>query len=293
MASGLSRRPLPGACYPRAAMPASDWDAATYHRVSAPQVSWGRKVLAQLELRGDETVVDAGCGSGRLTAELVERLPQGTVIAVDASPAMLEVAARELERFGDRVQLVQSDLLDLDMDRVADVIVSTATFHWVLDHPALFAVLHRALRPGGRLLAQCGGHGNLDRIRGRAAELLQAPEFVPYMATFTPPWEYAAPDVTAERLRAAGFVEVATGEEDALTVVEGRDAYREFLRTVIMRPYLDVLPEPLQARLLDAMCRAAAEDSPPWSFDYRRLNLAARRGQGDRDARALSPRLST
>ncbi len=259
-------------------MASSDWDAGTYHRVSGPQVSWGRRVLARLELRGDETVIDAGCGSGRLTAELLDRLPRGHVIAVDASPAMLDVARRELARFGDRVELVHSDLLDLDLDAVADVVVSTATFHWVLDHPRLFGNLHRALRPGGRLLAQCGGRGNLDRIRGRARRLLEAPEFRPTMATFTPPWEYADPETTAERLRAAGFVDVETGSEDALTVLDGEAAYREFLATVIMRPYLDRLPDDdLRRALLDAMCAEASGDEPPWSLDYLRLNMSARR----------------
>jgi len=259
-------------------MTTSDWDAGTYHRVSAPQLGWGRKVLSRLDLRGDETVIDAGCGSGRLTAELLDRLPRGRVIAIDASPSMLAVAARELQRFGDRVELVRSDLLALDLDRVADVIISTATFHWVLDHPALFARLHRALRPGGRLLAQCGGAGNLDRIRDRARGLLQEEEFAPHMAGFTPPWEYADPQTTAQRLTSAGFTEVATGAEDALTVLDDEPTYREFLATVIMRPYLDALPTAaLRERLLDAMCTAACRDDPPFSLDYRRLNMAARR----------------
>lgn len=259
-------------------MATSDWNAGTYHRVSAPQVSWGRKVLGRLALRGDETVVDAGCGPGRLTAELLDRLPHGRVIAVDASPAMLEVAARELERYGDRVELVHCDLLALDMDSIADVVVSTATFHWVLDHPALFARLHRALKPGGLLHAQCGAKGNLDRIRSRARRILETPEFRPFLATFTPPWEYADPQTTAERLRAAGFVEVDTGSEDALTLFDGEPDYREFLATVIMRPYLAELPDDrLRERLLDAMCREAVDDEPPWSLDYVRLNMSARR----------------
>jgi trans-aconitate 2-methyltransferase len=259
-------------------MTLSDWNAGSYHRVSAPQLAWGRTVLSRLDLRGDETVVDAGCGSGRLTAELLERLPRGHVIAVDASPAMLEVAARELSRHGDRVELLHSDLLQLDLDAVADVVVSTATFHWVLDHPALFARLHRALKPGGLLHAQCGGRGNLDRIRGRARRILDAPEFQPQMAGFTPPWEYASPEITAERLREAGFVEVQTGREDALTVLDGEAQYREFLGTVIMRPYLAALPDDdLRRRLLDAMCAEGAGDDPPWSLDYLRLNMSARR----------------
>jgi len=263
---------------PPHAMSSSDWDGSTYHRVSAPQVTWGRRVLARLDLRGDETVVDAGCGSGRLTAEILERLPRGRVIAVDSSPSMLEVAARELAAYGDRVELVKTDLLRLDLDAVADVVVSTATFHWVLDHPALFDRLHRALKPGGRLLAQCGGKGNLDRVRTRARRLLQAPEFAPSMATFTPPWEYADPETTAERLRTAGFVEVATGLEEAPTRFDSEAGYREFLATVIMRPYLAELADAaLRERLLDAMCSEARGDDPPYLLDYVRLNMDARR----------------
>ena len=259
-------------------MSLTDWNAGTYHRVSNPQLGWGRKVLSRIDLRGDETVVDAGCGSGRHTAELLERLPRGRVVAVDASPAMLEVAGRELARFGDRVQLLHSDLLDLDLDGVADVVVSTATFHWVLDHPALFRRLLRALKPGGLLHAQCGGRGNIDRVRTRARRILDTPAFRPSMAGFTPPWEYASPEATAERLRDAGFVAVETGSEDALTVFDGEPEYREFLATVIMRPYLAAIADDaLGERLLDAMCAEAAGDVPPWSLDYVRLNMSARR----------------
>ena len=107
-----------------------EWDAATYHRVSAPQLDWGRRVLARLPLRGDETVVDAGCGSGRLTAQLLERLPRGRVIAVDASADMLRIGAEHLvPHFGDRVSFVQADLQTLTLPAPADAVFSTATFH--------------------------------------------------------------------------------------------------------------------------------------------------------------------
>ncbi len=138
-----------------------DWDAATYHRISEPQVTWGRRVLDRLPLRGDETVLDAGCGTGRLTAELLERLPRGRVLALDNSPAMLAAAREYLApRFGDRVSFVLADLQELadrPLPEPVDAIFSTAAFHWVLDHPRLFRGLYRALRPGGRLVAQCGG----------------------------------------------------------------------------------------------------------------------------------------
>src|SRR5262245_40282933 len=121
---------------------APEWDAATYHRVSEPQFEWGRKVLARLALAGDETVLDAGCGTGRLTALLLGRLPRGRVIGLDQSASMLATAREFLTpRFGSQVELIETDLLDLDLDRACDAVFSTATFHWVLDHDRLFARL--------------------------------------------------------------------------------------------------------------------------------------------------------
>ncbi len=257
----------------------ADWDGATYHRVSEPQFAWGMRVLARLHLDGNETVIDAGCGSGRLTAELLDRLPGGRVVAVDRSASMLAVAERELApRYGHRVSFLHTDLLDLDLDGVADVVVSTATFHWVLDHPRLFALLHRALRPGGRLLAQCGGAGNLDRARSHARALMASPEFAAHFQGWSSPWEYADAHTTRQRLEDAGFVDVNTGIEPAPTLFENEAEYREFVSTVIFRPFLSRLPDSqAQQRFLDAICAAAAGDDPPYSLDYQRLNMEARR----------------
>src|SRR5918994_6898296 len=135
-----------------------DWDATTYARLSAPMTAMGSDVLDRLVLRGDETVLDAGCGTGNVTRLLVERLPRGRVIAVDAAPSMVE-QAREL--LPPAVDVRRADLLELALDEPVDAILSTATFHWVPDHDRLVANLYAALKPGGRLVAQCGGHGNV------------------------------------------------------------------------------------------------------------------------------------
>src|ERR1700733_8576725 len=104
-----------------------EWNSAAYHRLSGPQVSWGKKVLSRLRLRGDEVVLDAGCGSGRLTADLLHALPQGRVVGVDLSQNMLNSAREHLEsQCGSRLSLVACDLLDLPFENAFDVIVSTA-----------------------------------------------------------------------------------------------------------------------------------------------------------------------
>ena len=134
---------------------ARNWNGADYDRLSAPMEAMGRAVLDRLPLEGGETVIDAGCGSGRVTQALLDRLPRGRVVGVDGSASMI-AAARE--RLGDdpRVELLVADLTELDV-APADAILSTATFHWIGDHALLFKRLRAALRPGGRLVAQCGG----------------------------------------------------------------------------------------------------------------------------------------
>lgn len=256
-----------------------EWNAADYHQVSTPQAAWGRRVLARLDLAGTETVVDAGCGTGRLTRDLIGRLPGGRVICLDRSGNMLRAARDHLasER-GARVHFVRCDLPRIPLAACADVVFSTATFHWVLDHPALFRAIHEALVPGGRLVAQCGGAGNLDRIHQHAAGIMREARFERFFRNWTAPWEFADAAVTASRLAAAGFVDVETGLEPAPTPFDDEAALGAFLTTVVLRPHLARLPDPaLQNAFVGRVVESSAADTPALTLDYVRLNLAGRR----------------
>ncbi len=161
-----------------------EWDAAAYDKLSDPQFSWGMKLVAKLPLRGDETVLDAGCGSGRLTEELLKRLPQGRVIALDLSANMLQNAQERLKWAGERVVFQRGDLSNFQLSEPVDGIFSNAAFHWVPDHDSMFASLFRALKPGGWIIAQFGGEGNLARFKGRTREMCKEEPFVKYMREF-------------------------------------------------------------------------------------------------------------
>lgn len=253
------------------------WDAEAYARIAVPQQRWGVQVLASLALRGDETVLDAGCGTGHLTRLLAEGVPRGRVIALDASPAMLEVARRELAGFGPRVEFLQADLGRLRLDGVADVIFSGATFHWVLDHDALFANLFRALKPGGLLLSQCGGEGNLAAVTGRARALF-AERWPSALQGWRYPAYFAGVEETRARLQRAGFVEAEVGLAAAPTAFDGAASFREFLEKVVLTPMLARLPgDAARAEALDALAAQAGRDPAPYTLDYVRLNVRARR----------------
>ncbi|MDQ6888635.1 MAG: methyltransferase domain-containing protein [Gemmatimonadota bacterium] len=259
-----------------------DWDASAYHRVSDPQFGWGMAVLDQLQLDGRERVLDIGCGSGRLTAELRTRLGSGSVVALDASSSMVG-AARELlaARFPDRWDVVLASGDRLPFPASFDIVFSTATFHWIPDHPRLFREILRVLRPRGCLHAQCGGSHNLSGLHARATALSRSPRYARHFTEWRDPWEFASAETTSARLEEAGFEDIETSIHPAPLILESAQAYRLFLRTVVIRPYLAYLPsESLAEAYLGDLTAAAAGDEPPYSLDYWRLNLAGRRPAG-------------
>ena len=259
--------------------PSREWNADLYHQISAPQVSWGKKVLSRVSLRGDETVLDSGCGTGRLTRDLLEALPRGRVIGLDVSRNMIDAARAFLEpEFGARVEFVCCDVLDLPFEQELDGIFSTASFHWVRDHDTLFRRLLRALRPGGWLVAQCGGHGNIDRFLGRARAWMQTEPQAQYFKGFQSPWEFSDAETAAVRLRSAGFESIKTDLEETPTQFPNAQEYKQFVESVILHRHLERIPDPnLRRQFLAELSAQAAGDDPPYLLDYWRLNLEARR----------------
>lgn len=245
-----------------------DWDAATYDRVSDPQVAMARPVLERLPLAGDETVLDAGCGSGRVTKLLLERLPRGRVVAVDAAPSMVEQARAAL---GERALVLQSDLQELEVPEPVDAAFSNAVFHWVPDHELLFARLFAALKPGGRLIAQCGGSGNVERFHTVARSVATEEPYAEHLAGWQGPWNFATAEETHERLVRAGFAAVETWLEP--WPVHPPEPV-EYLRTVCLGHHLAALPEPLRRPYAEAV---AARCADPLELDYVRLNISASR----------------
>jgi trans-aconitate 2-methyltransferase len=188
------------------------------------------------------------------------------VIAVDESPSIVEAARRRLAAGAD-VRI--GDLLELELEEPVDAILSTATFHWISDHDALFRRLRAALLPGGRLVAQCGGEGNIEVLRGRARTLLECDPYAEHFADWRAPWNYAGAPETRERLLAAGFA----GAECWLTPAPQQpDHLREFLATVIFEPHVRRLPPPLRERFIDELLEHLGE---PVIVDYVRLNIDA------------------
>jgi trans-aconitate 2-methyltransferase len=245
-----------------------EWNAEVYDRVADPQFGWAEEVIGRLELRGDETVLDAGCGSGRVTALLLEKLPKGRLVGIDGSASMVTMARDAL---GDRADIREGDLAELDLHEEFDLVYSNAVFHWIVDHENLFRRLFEALRPGGRIVAQCGGHGNVASLVGVIADVSAQPQFAEHFAGMEQSLNFATAEDTEARLRAAGF-------EDIRCWLQRKDTRpaepRAFLATVTLGPQLERLPDELKDPFIDEVAAGMGE---PLVLDYVRLNIEARK----------------
>ncbi|MFJ4336963.1 class I SAM-dependent methyltransferase [Streptomyces sp. NPDC088915] len=245
-----------------------EWDAKTYDALPLPHQQWGKRTLGRLDLRGDETVLDAGCGTGRDTAALLDLVPEGRVIGVDGSTRMLDRLRVKLADRLDRLEVVHGDLTKpLGLDGPVDAVSSVATFHWITDHPALFANVAQNLRPGGQFVAECGGEGNVARINAAVEEVLGA------SGEREEVWYFAGVEETTERLREVGFTDIEVDLLPDPARLEPGEQLWSYLATVVLGSHLDRLPEEDH----EDFVRSVAAKLPEPVVDYVRLNITARR----------------
>ena len=238
------------------------WDARTYDETSEPQQAWASEVVERLNgIPPDATILDVGCGTGRVTEALLSLVPKGRVLALDASSDMVALAQ---QRLGGRAEVWCQDVLDHSLEQAVDAIISTATLHWVPDHDQLWPRLARALRPGGALEIQCGGAGNIRRVRDviDAVARKLAPELVGWS-----PWVFASPQETDRRLQQAGFVRIRCWLEERATYPQDVTA---FVPTSILAAHLERLPLEKRRQFADAVVRRVR-----LPLDYVRLNVSA------------------
>jgi trans-aconitate 2-methyltransferase len=254
------------------------WNAEVYERIGTPMRRWAQAVIDDLNLSGNETVLDAGCGSGSVTFDLLERLPRGLIYAVDNSPDMISMITRAIdERRITNVIPIRASLTNFELPEQVDVVFSNAVLHWIPDDDALFGCLLRAARPGARFRAQCGGGQNIARLTAatEAVETRKPYERYLRLAEFR---KYRTEEEAKEAMERAGWTDVNASLFDSPVRFEDRDEASLYLRTIILQRHVAALPEehqePFLRAVIDETIRRFGE---PFTADYVRLDLWARR----------------
>jgi trans-aconitate methyltransferase len=268
------------------------WDARTYDQVSRlVQYKWGQQVIKWRKWLGNEVVMDAGCGSGLLTKELAKQVPRGKVYAVDLDSNMIKQAKNNLKSF-DNVVIIQSSFTDVKLPRQVDVIFSNSALHWVLDHRKAFQYFWEMLKPmndsDSQLLIQCGGYGNLQQTITVLERIAHSDSFKSYFADWKQPWYFAKPEDTSKLLREIGYVNTKVYYSDDGVILPNQRIYSKFVKTVVMKPYLDhlsshnadydtdKLKDVFLGLFLDEVENySGGKLNKSWSLDFVRLNIIA------------------
>ncbi len=289
------------------------WDAGTYDQVSRlVQYRWGKQVLELRKWRGDEVVMDAGCGSGLLTKQLAKKAPRGKVYAVDIDSNMIKQAKNNLQYF-DNIEIMQSSFTDIKLPRKVDVIFSNSALHWVQDHRKAFQNFWEMLKPmnysdditdvsvsdnsnnntagGGQLLIQSGGHGNLQKIITILEQITHLDQFKEHFTEWKQPWYFAKAEDTNKLLQEIGYVNTEVYSSSDSVIFANRQIYSKFVKTVVLKSYLDYLSQDndsgddridkLKALFLklflDEVKKCSNKSNRRWFLDFVRLNIIAHR----------------
>lgn len=243
-----------------------NWNSKSYDSLTLPHLRWGESIIASLDLHGDETVLDAGAGTGRDTIALLKLLPEGNVIAVDASSSMLDEINEKATDYTNQLQIICSDLSEpFGIINRCDVIISVAAFHWIIDHKKLFTNLRSTLKNGGVLRADCGGNGNISRVSAAFTEVTGRD------STNGRTWNFANPKMTEELLRESGFNNIQVEIVEDPAIFETRSEYEEFLQTVIFGAHLEQFATDERPEIV----RAIADTVGSYVVDYVRLKISA------------------
>lgn len=257
--------------------PSTHWNAEVYDRIGTPMRRWAQAVIDDLHLRGDETVLDAGCGSGSVTFDLLERLPRGRIYAVDSSPDMIAKISRAIEERGiTNVTPICADLTDFELPEQVDVVFSNAVLHWIPDDDALFSCLHRATKPGGRFRAQCGGGNNIVRLMEATQAVEQRQPFAQCLDGTAEFRKYRTANEAKAAMERARWTDVRASLFDSPVRFEDPGEASLYLRTIILQRHVAALPEEHQEPFLRSVIdETVRRFGTPFTADYVRLDLWA------------------
>jgi len=240
-----------------------NWDAQDYAKHSSAQQTWARELILKLDLAGNEDVLDLGCGDGKVTAEIAACVPNGSVVGVDNSGSMIELAqTKHPNSEYPNLAFRLADVRELPFDKQFDIVFSNAALHWVRDHRPVLDGVRRSLRPGGRTLLQMGGQGNAASMLAVVDAMKEDGVWKPYFEGFEFPYGFHDPTGYGSRLEETGLhasrVELIPKDMKH----EGKSDLAAWIRTTWL-PYTDRIPERQREKFIDELVDSYMLNYPP------------------------------
>jgi len=256
-----------------------EFDAEKYKKASTHQKEWGKKLIAELELKGNERILDIGCGDGAITAQLVELVPNGLVVGIDVSQSMIESAQKNY-----KVENLRFDLMDINTINFQDefdIVFSNATLHWVKDHNKLLANVYKSLRPGGILRFNFAANGNCSTFFKVVRKIMANRKYADYFNYFDWPWFMPTIEEYEKLLDKSNFREEKVWDENADRFFPDKDAMIGWIDQPSIVPFLKCVDDADKQSFRDAVVeQMVAETIQPdgTCFEtFRRVNVFAKK----------------
>ena len=241
----------------------AEWNAADYAANSVVQQTWARELIAKLQLRGDEHVLDVGCGDGKVTAEIAHAIPRGAAIGIDASPQMIEFARAIFPRSEfPNLKFHVMDARRIRFARQFDSVFSNAALHCVDDHRAFLRGAATCLRSGGRLVVSCGGKGNAHDVFVVLRPEMRLKRWREFFRGMGKPYFFYSPEDYERWLPRFGFKTLGVKLSPKDAVYPGRDGFAAWLRTTWL-PYIQRVPENAREEFVTAATDRYVAKHPP------------------------------
>ncbi|MDR2153030.1 MAG: methyltransferase domain-containing protein, partial [Helicobacteraceae bacterium] len=242
------------------------------------QKKWGIDVLESLSLKGDENILDLGCGDGVLTAKLAALAPKGKTIGLDASRGMIETAKRQ--HAPSNLIFIHSDINNLGFSDEFDLIYSNAALHWILDHDRLLKNCYKALKHGGKIRWSFGGEGNCKNFIAAAYQTIALPRYKNIFEGFQHPWRMPSADEYIAALKKTGYSDINVYVENADRVFDDESEMIAWIDQPTIVPFLDYInDEKTKIRFrndaIDAIKTFAKNESGAYMEIFRRINISA------------------
>ena len=240
-----------------------EWDAGQYAKHSSAQEKWAKELLAKLRLKGNEKILDLGCGDGRITAEISRMVPGGMVVGIDNSEPMIRLANEKYtDTKNQKLVFYVMDAKGINFDNEFDIVFSNAALHWVDDHKQVLQGINRSLKPGGRFLIQTGGTGNAAAAFEVLKEMADKEEWMPYLKGAELPYNFMSDKDYKALIPETGFKPIRIELLKKDMVHEGTEGFKGFIRTTWL-PYTSRIPEEKRERFISETADLFVNRYPP------------------------------